>query len=54
MVATKTTYKCSACRMTKTIPADQKAPSCCGKEMQKSLAQKPGESKDKEGTCCSG
>lgn len=54
MVVTQTTYKCAACGMVKTIPSDQKAPSCCGKEMQKTAAQVPGESKDKEGSCCSG
>ncbi len=54
MVATKITYKCSACGMTKTVTADQKAPSCCGKEMQKTAAQEPGEIKGKEGSCCSG
>lgn len=54
MVETKISYKCSACEMTKTIPADQKAPTCCGKEMQKTtVPQKPGESKGKEGSCCS-
>lgn len=52
MVETKSSYKCSACGMTKTIPADQKAPTCCGKVMQKTTAQSPGESKD--GSCCSG
>ena len=52
MVETKTSYKCSACGMTKTIPADQKVPTCCGKVMQKTTPQKPGESK--EGSCCSG
>jgi hypothetical protein len=52
MVATKTTYKCSACRMTKEVPTDQKAPTCCGKVMQETAAQKPGESK--KGSCCSG
>ncbi len=52
MVETKTSYKCSACGMTKTIPADQKAPSCCGKVMQITTPQKPGESK--KGSCCSG
>ncbi len=54
MVETKTSYKCSACGMTKTVPADQKAPSCCGKEMQKTEPQKPGESKGQGGSCCSG
>jgi len=52
MVETKTTYKCSACGMTKTIPADQKAPTCCGKVMQETTAQESGQSK--EGSCCSG
>jgi hypothetical protein len=52
MVDTQTTYKCGACGMTKTVPADQKAPTCCGKVMQQTAAQKPGESK--EGSCCSG
>ena len=42
-----------ACGMTKTVDADQKVPSCCGKEMQKTEASKPGESKGK-GSCCSG
>ena len=51
MVETKTSYKCSACGMTKTIPAEQKAPTCCGKVMQVTAAPKPGESK--EGSCCS-
>ena len=54
MVATKTTYKCSACGMTKSVASDQKAPSFCGKEMQKTAAQEPGESKTKESSCCSG
>ncbi len=52
MVETMTSYKCVACGMIKTIPSDQKAPTCCGKEMQKTEPQKPGESK--EGSCCSG
>ena len=52
MVATQTSYKCSACGMTKTIPSDQKAPNCCGKVMQQVATPKPGESK--EGSCCSG
>jgi DNA-directed RNA polymerase subunit RPC12/RpoP len=52
MVETQTSYKCSACGMTKTIPTDQKAPSCCGKVMQKTAAEEPG--KSKEGSCCSG
>jgi len=52
MVETKAGYKCSACGMTKTIAADQKAPTCCGKVMQKTAAQKPGE--PKEDSCCSG
>lgn len=52
MVETKTSYKCSACGMIKTIPADQKAPTCCGKVMQKTAPQKPEDSK--EGSCCSG
>ena len=51
MVDMKTSYKCTACGMTKTIPADQKAPTCCGKVMQKTAPQKPGESKG--GSCCS-
>lgn len=54
MVETQTSYKCVACGMTKTVPADQKAPSCCGKEMQKTAAPKSGENKGKEGSCCSG
>lgn len=53
MVETKTTYKCGSCGMSKTVAADQKAPSCCGKEMQKTAATKPGESSGKEGSCCS-
>ena len=52
MVDTKTSYKCSACGMTKTVPADQKAPTCCGKEMQKTAPHESGESK--KGSCCSG
>lgn len=54
MVETQTSYKCVACGMTKTIDADLKAPSCCGKEMQKSEPPKTGEAKGKEGSCCSG
>lgn len=54
MLETQTSYKCTACGMTKTIPADQKAPSCCGKVMQETEPQKAGESKGKEGSCCSG
>ena len=54
VVETQTSYKCVACGMTKTVPADQKAPSCCGKEMQKTAAPKSGENKGKEGSCCSG
>ena len=54
MVETNTSYKCTACGMIKTIPSDQKAPTCCGKVMQKTEPQKPGESKGKEGSCCSG
>ncbi len=54
MVITKTSYKCAACGMVKTIPSDQKVPSCCGKEMQKSIALESGESKGKESSCCSG
>ena len=54
MVDTQISYKCSACGMTKTVDADQKVPSCCGKEMQKTAPPKPGESKSKEGSCCSG
>lgn len=53
MLETQTSYKCIACGMTKTVDADQKVPSCCGKEMQKTEASKPGESKGK-GSCCSG
>jgi hypothetical protein len=52
MVETMTSYKCVACSMIKTIPSDQKVPTCCGKVMQKTELQKPGESK--EGSCCSG
>ncbi len=52
MVETKISYKCSDCGMTKTLPADQKAPTCCGKVMQETAALKPGESKG--GSCCSG
>ena len=52
MVETMTSYKCSSCGTIKTIPTDQKVPTCCGSEMQKTAAQKPGESK--EGSCCSG
>jgi hypothetical protein len=52
MVETMTSYKCLACAMIKTIPSDQKAPTCCGKVMQKTEPQKPGESK--ESSCCSG
>ena len=51
VVETQTSYECVACGMTKTVAADQKAPSCCGKEMQKTAAPKPGESKGKEGSC---
>ena len=51
MVETMTSYKCVACGMIKTIPSDQKVPTCCGKVMQKTELQKPGESK--EGSCCS-
>ena len=54
MVETKTSYKCIACGMIKTIPADQKAPACCGREMQTTVPQEPGESKGKEASCCSG
>ena len=54
MVASQTSYKCVACGMTKTVAADQKAPSCCGKEMLKTEPRKLGESKGKEGSCCSG
>ena len=54
MVATNTTYKCTACGMTKTVPADQKVPTCCGKEMQKTDSRSAGEAKGKSGTCCSG
>ena len=50
MVETKITYKCSACGMTKTIPTDEKAPTCCGKVMQKTDPQKLEEGK--EGSCC--
>ena len=52
MTETKMSYKCSTCAMIKTIPADQKAPTCCGKVMLVTDPQKPGESK--EGSCCSG
>jgi len=52
MLETKTSYKCGACGMTKTIPSDQKTPTCCGKTMQVTTAQKPGDGK--EGSCCSG
>lgn len=51
MVATKTTYKCGSCGMIKTVAAEQKIPSCCGQEMQKTAPQEPGQSKD--GSCCS-
>lgn len=51
MIDMKTSYKCSDCGMTKTIPADQKAPTCCGKVMQKTAPQKPGDRKG--GSCCS-
>ena len=54
MVETQTSYTCVACGMTKTVPADQKVPTCCGKDMQKTAAPKPGENKGKEGSCCSG
>ena len=54
MVETKTTYKCGSCGMTKTVAAGQNAPSCCGKKMLKTASQEPGESKGKEGSCCSG
>ncbi|MEO2090034.1 MAG: hypothetical protein ABGY75_11130 [Gemmataceae bacterium] len=54
MVETQASYKCVTCGMTKTVPGDQKAPSCCGKEMQKTAAPKPGESKATGGSCCSG
>ena len=57
MVATQTSYKCSACGMIKTIPADQKAPTCCGKAIQETAAQKPGEGKAEENkghSCCGG
>ena len=54
MGATETTYKCAACGMVKTIPSDQQTPSCCGKVMQITEPPKPGESKGKEGSCCSG
>jgi predicted GH43/DUF377 family glycosyl hydrolase len=52
MVETRTSYKCNACGMTKTVPANQSAPNCCGKVMQKTAPQEAGESK--EGSCCSG
>ena len=52
MVETKTSYKCTACGMIKTISSDQKAPTCCGKVMQITEQQKPGESN--KGSCCSG
>ena len=54
MVETQTSYTCVACGMTKTVSTDQKAPTCCGKDMQKTAPPKPGESKGKEGSCCSG
>ena len=54
MVETQTSYKCVACGMTKTVPSDQKVPACCGKEMQKTDSQSPGEAKGKSGNCCSG
>lgn len=54
VVETQASYKCVACGMTKTVAADQKAPSCYGKEMQKIAATNPGESSGKEGSCCSG
>lgn len=57
MVATQTSYKCSACGMIKAIPSDQKAPTCCGKVMQTTAAQKPGEGKAEENkghSCCGG
>ena len=50
MVATQTSYKCGSCGMTKTVPSDQKVPTCCGKPMQETAPLKPGEAK--EGTCC--
>ena len=54
VVETKTIYKCSACGMSKTVPADQKAPTCCGKEMLITDTQAPAESKGDGGSCCSG
>ena len=45
MVETQISYKCNACGAIKTIAADQKAPTCCGKVMQETALQKPGESK---------
>lgn len=51
MVDTQTSYKCTACGMTKTVSASQAVPSCCGKAMQKVPLLKPGEGK--EGSCCS-
>ncbi len=53
MVDTQISYKCGGCGMIKTVPADQKAPSCCGKVMQVTDAAKPGVSSGKEGSCCS-
>ena len=51
MTDTQTSYKCVSCGMTKTIPAEQKAPTCCGKVMQKTALPKSGEST--QGSCCS-
>ncbi len=52
MVETQISYKCNACGMTKTVSAEQKAPTCCGKVMQETGPQKSGDSK--EGSCCGG
>lgn len=52
MVETQTTYKCTACGMIKTVPSNEKAPTCCGKVMQKTAPQQPGE--NQKGSCCSG
>ena len=57
MVETQTSYKCSACGMIKTIPAEQKAPTCCGKVMQVTAPPKSGEDKAGESkghSCCGG
>ncbi|MHB8970674.1 MAG: hypothetical protein ACYC3X_13250 [Pirellulaceae bacterium] len=49
MLETQTSYKCNACGAIKTIPADQKAPMCCGKVMQETALQNSKE--DKKGSC---